>query len=192
MKIQRPKSSQPIPKNAKKVFQGVMFDVYQWKQKMFDGNYKTFEKVRRPDSVNVIPVMDGKLVLTKQKQPGGKSFIGCLGGRIDKGENPLQAAKRELLEEAGLTAKKFILWEAAHITGKMDAAFYTFIAKDCKQSEEAEPDSGEKIELISVSIDEFVDLTADNNFRDTEIALKVFRSLSNRKILDKYRKIFSN
>jgi len=190
MKIQRPKSSQPIPKNATRVFQGVLFDVYQWKQKMFDGSYKTFEKVRRPDGVNIIPIVDGKLILTKQKQPGGKWFIGCLGGRIDKGESPLQAAKRELLEEAGLTSKKFILWEATHINGKMDAAFYTFIAKDCEKSKKAELDNGEKIDLISVSIDEFVDLAADSKFRDTEIAVKIFRSLSDRKIAEKHRRAF--
>ena len=70
MKIKRPVSNQPIPKHAKRVFKGVIFDVYQWKQKMYDGSFKTFEKIKRPDTVIVFPVLDnGKILLTKQSQP---------------------------------------------------------------------------------------------------------------------------
>jgi hypothetical protein len=32
------------PKGAKLAFRGVVFDVYQWKQRMFDGSYQTFER----------------------------------------------------------------------------------------------------------------------------------------------------
>lgn len=190
MKIKRPKSNQPIPKNAKRVFQGVIFDVYQWKQKMFDGSYGIFEKARKSDSVNIIPVINGKIILTRQQQPGGENFIGCLGGRVDSGENPLQAAERELLEESGLTSKKLILFDVIQLSGKVDVAFYTFIAKECEKSKEPNPDSGEKIKLISMTFDEFVKTTADKKFRDTEIALKFYRSLSNEKMMRKYKKMF--
>ncbi len=30
MKIERPQPKQPIPEHAKRVFRGVIFDVYQW------------------------------------------------------------------------------------------------------------------------------------------------------------------
>lgn len=46
IKIKRPKSKQPIPSFAKKVFKGIMFDVYQWQQKMFEGKLETFEKMK--------------------------------------------------------------------------------------------------------------------------------------------------
>ena len=49
MTIEKPQSKQPIPINAKKVFQGIIFDVYQWEQKLFDGTVATFEKLKRPD-----------------------------------------------------------------------------------------------------------------------------------------------
>src|SRR3989338_5132089 len=98
MEINRPKSKQPIPENAKKVFDGVLFDVYQWEQKLFDGTKTVFEKLKRPDTVVVFPVLDdGKIILTEQKQPGKELFIGATGGRIDDGEDILEAAKRELL-----------------------------------------------------------------------------------------------
>jgi ADP-ribose pyrophosphatase len=58
MEIERPKSNQPIPENAKKVFDGIIFDIYQWEQEQFDGTIKTFEKAKRPDTVVVFPVLN--------------------------------------------------------------------------------------------------------------------------------------
>lgn len=58
------------------MFKGVIFDVYQWEQEMFDGTTQTFEKLKRPDTIMVIPVTeDGKIILTEQEQPGKKPFI---------------------------------------------------------------------------------------------------------------------
>ena len=100
MEINRPKSKQPIPDNAKKVFGGVLFDVYQWEQELFDGTKTLFEKLKRPDTVVVFPVLDdGKIILTEQEQPGKEPFIGATGGRVDEGEDILEAGKRELPEE---------------------------------------------------------------------------------------------
>src|SRR3989344_9686996 len=102
MEIKRPESKQPIPGHAKRVFKGVLFDVYQWEQKMFDGSTAIFEKLKRPDTVVVFPVLpDGRIILTEQEQPGKEAFIGATGGRVDVGEEILQTAHRELLEESG-------------------------------------------------------------------------------------------
>jgi len=53
---------------SKLVFKGVVFDVYQWEQKMFDGSYEIFEKLKRKDTAMVIPIKkDGKIIITKQE-----------------------------------------------------------------------------------------------------------------------------
>ena len=106
MNIIRPKSRQPIPEHAQRVFKGVIFDVYQWKEKMYDGTKRTFEKLKRADTVTVFSVLpDGKIILTEQEQPGtDEPFIAAMGGRIDEGEEVLSAAKRELLGQGGVYA----------------------------------------------------------------------------------------
>lgn len=190
MTLVRPPSPQPLPKTAKRVFKGVIFDVYQWKQKMFDGSIETFEKLKRPDIVNVLPIVNGKIILTQQQQPGAEPFIGCLGGRIDKNETPLRAAARELLEESGLKAGKLILWQAVNPLPKIDCAIYTFIAKNCVKVSGQSLDSGERIKLISVTFDEFVKLVADEHYRDWEISLKIFRATQNPTELQKIRTLF--
>lgn len=179
MDIQRPKSKQPIPENAKRVFKGVIFDVYQWEQEMFDGTKKTFEKLKRPDTVVVFPVLpDGKIIITEQEQPGKEPFIGATGGRIDEGEDVLSAAKRELLEESGYTAEEFVLWDAKHPTSKVDWVVYTIIAKGLKKVADPNLDAGEKIKLITVSLDELIDIPLKENvyFAEQEIMLKLMEA----------------
>jgi 8-oxo-dGTP pyrophosphatase MutT (NUDIX family) len=176
MDLQRPLPEQPIPVNAKKVFAGKIFDTYQWPQRLYDGTDVTFEAIRRPDSVNILPITsEGKIILTKQEQPGMKPFIGALGGRLDEGETPLQAAERELLEEAGLKAEKYELWSTTHIAEKLDWVIWTFVAKGCSKVSEQQVDGGEKIELIEVTFDEYMDIVAQETYRDTEIALKLLQ-----------------
>jgi ADP-ribose pyrophosphatase len=177
MKIQIPKSVQPIPDYAKKVFRGVMFDVYQWEQEQFDGTKKTFEKIKRADTVVVFPVLnDGKIILTKQEQPGKDPFIGTTGGRVDEGEDILLAAKRELLEESGYEAEEFILWDAQHPTSKIDWVVYTFIAKGLKKVSEPNLDSGEKIELLFVTLDELIEEGIKENFSEKEIVNHLYEA----------------
>ena len=61
-----------IPDNASCVFRGVLFDVYQWQQKMFDGSHGTFEMLRRPDTIAVVAIDDdGKIIACHEEQPGG-------------------------------------------------------------------------------------------------------------------------
>ncbi len=94
-----------IPKHAKKVFTGVIFDVYHWKQKMFNNTTETFEMLKRPDTIEVIPIMGNKIILLNEEQLNIEKSYGVVGGRKDENETPLECAKRELLEETGLKIK---------------------------------------------------------------------------------------
>jgi ADP-ribose pyrophosphatase len=182
MNIQRPKSKQPIPSHAKKVFKGVIFDTYQWEQEMFDGTKATFEKLKRPDTVVVFPVLpDGKIIMTEQEQPGKVPFIGATGGRVDDEEDILDAAKRELLEESGYEAEEFILWDSQQPTSKIDWAVFTFIAKKIKKVAEMNPDSGEKIKLKPMTLDELINMATNENtyFAEQEVAVKLLKAKYN-------------
>jgi len=192
MEIAKPKSSQPIPDDAKRVFKGVIFDVYQWEQELFDGTKTTFEKLRRPDTVVVFPVLpDGKIILTEQEQPGKDPFIGATGGRVDEGEDTLAAAKRELLEESGYEAEEFILWDAQYPTSKIDWVVYTFIAKGLKKVADLDLDAGEKIKLKPVTFDEFIDLGTNEKFAEKEIIFKLLEAKLYPEKKEELRKLFN-
>lgn len=192
MNIERPKSKQPLPENAQKVFEGVMFDVYQWEQEMFDGSKATFEKLKRPDTVVIFPVLDdGKIILTKQEQPGKETFIGAAGGRVDPGEDILDAAKRELLEETGYEADEFVLWKALQPVSKIEWAVYVFVARKLKKTSGLSLDAGEKIEVITVDFDEFTKIVQQENFSEQEVYRDIVEAMFNQEKKDKLKKLLS-
>ena len=160
-----------IPKNAKRVFEGILYDVYHFDQKMFDGTTQTFEMLSRKPSVQIIPIKDGKVVMAKESQPGSKEFTTFLGGGCDYGEDSLLAAKRELLEEAGLKSSDWELLFTLEIPGRINWDIHFYAARDCKQIKEPTKTNGEKIELQELSFDEFLEFTKRDDFRN-----KVFKS----------------
>jgi len=177
MNIERPKSKQPLPENAKLVFKGIVFDTYQWEIDGYDGSKKIFEKLKRPDTAMIVPVTeDGKIIIGIQEQPNKPLFTGLIGGRFDEGEEPLEVAERELLEETGYKAKEWLLLDAVQPVSKIDWAVYTFIARGCKKVTEQNLDGAEKIELKCVDFDEFVNIVLQPEFGDLELRIKMLEA----------------
>ncbi|MFA6050525.1 MAG: NUDIX hydrolase [Candidatus Paceibacterota bacterium] len=191
MNIERPISNQPMPSHAKKVFDGQIFDVYQWEQELYDGTTAIYEKLKRADTAIVFGVLsDGRILLTEQEQPGKIPFRGAAGGRVDPGEDVLHAAKRELLEETGYEAERFILWDAQHPTSKIDWVVFTFIAKGLKEVGGQNLDPGEKIKLMPVTFDELVDIVTTGDFAEKEIKPMFLQAKYNSEKMEELRKLF--
>ena len=191
MEIKRPKSKQPMPKNAKKVFKGEIFDVYQWETDGYDGKKRVFEKLKRPDTAMVIPITeDGQIIIALQEQPNKPPFIGAVGGRVDEGENAFEAAKRELLEETGYEAKEWVLFDAVQPVSKIEWAVYTFIAKGCKKIAEQNLDGAEKIELKFVNFDEFINLAVNDDKFGDEFKIKILEAKLQPEKMEELKELF--
>lgn len=165
-----------IPPNAKLVFKGVIFDVYQWEQTMFDGSVEIFEKLKRPDTVDVIAVINDKILVLDEIQPHSTAAYQCLpGGRVDPGEDALTAAKRELLEETGYASDDWELLRERSPIGKIEWVMHSYVARNCKKIAEQDLDAGEKISVALISFDQFLDL-ADNDLFHTDLKLDLVRA----------------
>jgi ADP-ribose pyrophosphatase len=63
------------------------------------------EVLQRPDSVSIVAVDGGRLVVVRQTRAGaGERTLELPAGSIEDGETPEECAARELVEECGLTA----------------------------------------------------------------------------------------
>ena len=180
-----------IPARASRVFSGEIFDVYQWEQKMYDGSTATFEMLKRPATIQVIPVSGDKIFLAHEEQPMKPKRHTLLGGRQEEGEEPLQAAKRELLEEAGLASDDWELLLTFDPVGKMEWTVYVFIARGCRKIQEQRLDSGEKIEVVEMDFDQFIETVTDRNFWGTEISNEFYRWRHEERLEELKQKLFS-
>jgi ADP-ribose pyrophosphatase YjhB (NUDIX family) len=161
-KLERLKSN-----NAKKVFKGEIFDIYQWPQKMFDGSIATFERIVRPDTVIIFPVVGEKFIMNLEKQPASKERMDFPMGRMEPGEkDPSKSALRELKEETGIIPKELYFLGSERLDGKILWDLHFFIAKDIKMRESPNLDNGEQITNIEYSISEIYE-----KFKNLEIEL---------------------
>ncbi len=166
MKIERPKSKQPIPSHAKRVFKGVLFDVYQWEQKLFDGTTKTFEGLKRRPAVQIFAVTSEGLILLEEQQPGQKPYLSIPGGNVDS-DNILSCAKRELLEETGLVSDDWTLFRKVELGLSIEFDTYYYIARNCKKTEDQLLDKGgEKIHIKTLPLKKFLEHLKDGNVRN--------------------------
>lgn len=156
MKKVLPSNAITIPDKAERVFKGQIFDVYQWQQKMFDGSIKTYEMVKRIDTIQVIAIEGDKLILTVDEQPGRPAHLQFPGGRPDPEDKSwLDTAKRELLEETGKTFGDWRLISVVQIAPKIEFFVPIFLCQNLLgQQAQSLDEGGEKIEVKLQDFDE--------------------------------------
>ena len=164
-----------LPSHAKRVFEGDIFDIYQWEQLMFDGSTAIFEKIVRSDTVTIIPIIEDKILIQYQEQPDLSTFISLPGGRMDRNEDVITASKREFIEETGYKANEWFPLMMIKPLNKMIWKMHYYIARDCTNTNQLHLDSGEKIENKLISFDEFLLLSENELFRDKELARYILK-----------------
>lgn len=107
-----------------------------------------------PDFVQVVPInAQGHILIVRQYRHGPQIISTEVpGGLIDPGEDPMQAAKRELLEETGCVADQFeavpsLFTNPARNTNRA----HTFIAHNARLTQAPQQEDTEDIEFEFVS-----------------------------------------
>lgn len=143
-------SSQPV-------FQAKLFNVKEIKLQYPNGNIRTHYAAERQRTSIVLPLTDKyELYLVSQyRYLIGKTTLEAVAGFINKGETPLQCAKRELSEEAGIIAEQWEQLLQIESVSVFEAKEYIFLAKGLEIGKQ-HFDEDENIVVVKLSLEEAV------------------------------------
>jgi len=136
------------------------------------GKIYRYHIVKRNDYVIVLAREKDYIYLIEQYRYTTKSkLLQAVAGSIEKGETQLRAAKKELKEEAGITAGKFtkLGWFYAYYGCSNQKAF-VFLAEDLKFGKQ-EPDDLEKeagIKVVKLKISKVKELIKSGKIKDCD------------------------
>lgn len=172
--------------SSRQIFDGVVVKLFVDDVELPDGKKTIREIVRHPGAVCVIPVdSDGNVIMVKQfRYPFSEVLLEVPAGKLEPGENPLEAVKRELEEESGVVADSIEYIGTMYTTvAILDEKIHMYLATGLTYKN-AHPDEGEFLEVVKIPLSQLVDMVMEGKIPDskTQIAiLKAERLLSKRK-----------
>jgi ADP-ribose pyrophosphatase len=140
---------------SEKVFDGRVVHLYKDTVELPNGKHTTREVVRHAGAVAIVPLTyDNKVIVEHQfRYPLNHVITEIPAGKIDVGEKPLEAAKRELKEETGYTANEWIeLGKYYPTPAYTDECIHMYLAKGLERSEQ-NLDNGEFLNIMEVDLD---------------------------------------
>ena len=121
------------------------------------GEPRPFFVLDLSDCINVIALTDNECIpMVRQYRFGIEALtLEIPGGMCDRGEDPLEAAKRELKEETGYEAGDWSALGWVHPNPPIqNNRCHTFLARGAIKTGEPQPDSNERIEQTLVPLDQ--------------------------------------
>lgn len=148
---------------------GHLLRVYRDRVRVPDGGESIREWIDHPGASAVVPLFDdGSTILIRQfRYPPRRTFLEVPAGKIDvEGENPQDVAARELEEETGWRASRFVGLGALYpCIGYSNEIIHFYLAEDLEEGERQLSD-GEFMEVVRIRFDEALSLVASGEIVD--------------------------
>jgi ADP-ribose pyrophosphatase len=169
--------------SSKLAYKGKVFSVFSDTVIEPGGHRNVRDVIRHNGSVVILAVdesansADPIIILERQyRHAAGQLLLELPAGRIEPGEAPLAAAKREMIEETGYRAKRWtFLTKYFASPGFLGEYMQIYLARDIKAGI-AQPEADEQIEIIRMPLSEALALIAANKIHDgkTLIGLSLY------------------
>ncbi len=155
-----------IWKSGKKeaIYQGPIFDINHVERTSSDGRVSTFVEVDAALWVTTIPYYRNEegipmFVMVDQFRHGSATVTREFpAGIVDPGEEPEDAAVRELAEETGLVGNTItLLGDVNPNSAFMNNRSYFYLVEDVTKEQNQSLDANEQLEVIEVPVNEVIE-----------------------------------
>lgn len=160
---------------TKSIFKGKVIELVVKDVQLPDGNTSKREVVYHPGAVAVIAVTEEKkIVLVNQfRKALEKTIVEIPAGKLEKGEEPLDCAKRELEEETGYKSEELTFVTSFYTSpGFADEIIHVFYT-DALLKGETNPDSDEFIDVVEVTLEEAEKLMLEQRIHDAKTVFAI-------------------
>ena len=164
--------------DTKIVYEGMIVDVRKDIAELQNGNRAEREVVVHPGGVGIIAVTnDNKVLMVRQyRYPMEEELLEIPAGKLDSDEDPLLCAKRELSEETGYTAAKYVdLGPIYPSPGFCREILFLYLALDL-QPGVMHLDENELLSVEHVDIDELMEKIMANELKDAKSIIGVMKA----------------
>lgn len=164
--------------DSQMMYDGRIIKVYKDNVELADGKKSFREVVRHSGGVVILAFKDeDTILLVKQyRYPIGETVLELPAGKLEKGEDPFEAAKRELEEETGYCANKWT--DLGYINtspGFSDEKLYLYLAKDLEYTH-CHPDEGEIIQAFEYKYDDVLKMIDNGEINDAKTICGLMRA----------------
>lgn len=156
--------------NEKKVFNGVIFDVYQYDVEIRNKLYKR-EVVLNSGGVGVLAIKDHKVLLVKQYRIAvDEDILEIPAGKVEINEDPYVCGLRELEEESGYTTNQLEKICTMFATpGFCGENIHIYQATNLTPLPNPKAmDEDEEIELLWIDLDECMNMIQEGKIKDSK------------------------
>ena len=160
------------------IYKGKIVRLEVDKAELPNGRIATREVVRHPGGVAVIPLdADDRVITVRQfRYPFYRVVEELPAGKLDPGEDPLEAARRELSEEVGVTAGQMIyLGSLLASPGFCDEELHLYLGLDLTEGE-CHPDPDEFLERQRVPFDTMVERVMSGELQDAKTVAGILKA----------------
>jgi len=152
------------------VFKGRIVDLGIETATLPNGVEVELEVIRHPGAVAIVPLHDdGSVTLIYQfRHAGGGMMYEVPAGLLEEAEIPDMAARRELKEEVGLSARSCKRIGIIHTTpGFTDERIYIFLARGLTEGEQA-LEWDEYLQPVRMPLDKALQMVVDGDITDAK------------------------
>lgn len=150
------------------IFKGRVFDIDRLQVRLPDQKESYYEMVTHPGAVSIIPIDEqGRILFVRQFRPAAwQEVLELPAGTLEKGEDPLECAKRELREETGWATRQIKELGAFYLApGYSSECLHMFLARDLYHAP-LQADQDEFINVEAIPLARAYEMAYKGEFKD--------------------------